>query len=244
MGAEVGSALGSGQNQPVGMTPSEVIEYETCTALIQHYEKIRMELLHFFATFNGILIGFLAYIYSTGKLLFESSLSSGILIMGIGLFAFIVCLTILNGEIREMTYWTVLISRARIIEQEVNKRNKITNDEPSIGYMDTYRRTYREIIIAGKLLKGGKEDGYATPEMSNNIWKHGISRTLGGSRTTAMRWFYSIMAIGWVIVAVYGVILTGELIWRILGLTIIISIIIASVFFLTTDIDGKYIDSK
>ncbi len=47
------------------LTPNEKLEYETCTSLIKHYETIRMGMLQFFAAFNGILFGFLTWLFSS-----------------------------------------------------------------------------------------------------------------------------------------------------------------------------------
>lgn len=155
---------GDDLKEQVDLTTSEKLEYETCTSLIRHHENIRMGLLQFFAAFNGALLGFVALAYKQ-----IGGLGNGIVIALIGLFACLVCLVVLNGEIREMSYWTVYIMRARKIEEEINTRNKYTDNARGKGFMDTYRGTYREIVKAKEFLKK-PENGYGKPQNASVIW--------------------------------------------------------------------------
>jgi hypothetical protein len=195
-------------NPPLGMTDTEKIEYETCVKMAIHYETLRMGLLTFFAVFNGALFGFLGWIYSS-----NNRFDNGYVVVAIGLFAFAICMVILNGEIREMCYWTNHISRAREIEENVNERNK--NDKKK--NMDNFTGGLRELVYANKWKKYGVPDdyikkGYCKPKRYEVIWYHPIIVIFGGSRRITMPLFYLAVAIGWLLFVAYGVALVLELI--------------------------------
>ena len=200
------------------LTTSEKLEYETCTSLIRHYETLRMGIMRFFALFNGALLGFLTLVYE------RIGGGNGIAIALIGLFACIVCLVILNGEIREMSYWTVYIMRARKIEEEINSRNTYTDNESGRGFMDTYRATYREIVKAKDFLER-PENGYGKPQNASVIWDGLLFRIAGGSRRSAMPIFYAVTAGGWLLFSLYGVCLLGNVLLRIFGMIIVLTVI-------------------
>ena len=207
------------------LTTNERLEYETCTSLITHHQTIRMGLLQFFAVFNGGLFAFFIVVLTSETVVFGNENELVMLILG--LFAFLVCLVLLNGEVREIAYWTSYIIRARRIEEKFNSRNGYTDDSEGIGFMDTYRGNYREIVRAKNFLSGKLEKGYSKPRYANIIWGSLLFRMFGGSRRTVMPIFYLIVAGGWLVFVSYWIHSIDELLWRVLAI-FAVSIVVTS----------------
>ena len=182
---------------------SEKLEYETCVNLMIHHENNRMGLLQFFAVFNAALFGFLATLYQ-----FNIDLMNGFMLLILGLFAFTISLVMLNGEIREMAYWTHYVVRARKIEELEDLRLASTDKNPKIGHMDTFRGGYREIIKSEEwkheVPEHERKLGYGKPKNYMEIWRGPFYTFFGTSRRVIMSAFFLIIACAWLIVSIIG----------------------------------------